>query len=171
MDAAAEGADEGTDEGGDVGGDEGGDEVVAEGADEERVMFHVPYREKDEAHAMGALFDWVEKKWCALAQRGMCAAQLCLAAPWPTLGQSAYRYAPNGGVAEAMDERWVRVGEVYDNGARVYFHVAYEDKEAAKDVGALWEPRARLWYSRDAGATNALSGLFARVPMGLIARG
>ena len=41
---------------------------------------------------------------------------------------------------------------------RTYFHVPFADKEAAKAVGAHWDPQRKLWYAPDAAVAESLLG-------------
>ena len=95
-----------------------------------RQWLRVPYEEKDEAKALGARWDIDRRLWYAPN------AEPALTRRWGMEGDGAPatdRGPADAAPAAALDVRWL--------------HVPYDDKEAAKALGARWDKAKRLWYA------------------------
>lgn len=85
-----------------------------------RVYLDVPFAEKGEVKALGGRWDRNEKAW----------------------------YVPEGANPEPFD-RWPRRQESradQPTQERLYLAVAYSERKAAKQAGALWDDDAKSWY-------------------------
>lgn len=92
----------------------------------EKQYINVPYKEKDEAKALGARWDRQQQSWYVPA--GMDAAPF---AKWAQASQSQGQ-AANAAQKPAQ--------------TRQYLAVPYEQRQAAKAAGALWDKAAKSWY-------------------------
>ena len=94
----------------------------AEDVKADRQYIDVPYKEKDDAKALGARWDRQRQSW----------------------------FVPHG-IDMAAFARW-KAGSSVDasskpvTDAREYLAVPYEDRVAAKAAGALWDKAAQSWY-------------------------
>ncbi len=101
----------------------------------ERAYLQVPYREKDEAKALGARWDRQQQSWYVPGgkdtgpfSRWMPVAE-SVAKAQPELPASPVRPSP-----QAPHER-------------LYLAVPYENRVEAKSAGALWDRVAKSWYA------------------------
>lgn len=98
-----------------------------------RVYLDVPYREKDQAKKLGAVFDRQHKQWYVPSGRNTDSF-----AAWLPKTQQA-----------GMSRSQPQAANGLRDSKRVYLAVPYEYKErtAAKKAGALWDPIAGSWYA------------------------
>lgn len=89
-----------------------------------RIYIDVPYREKEEAKALGAKWDRQEQSWYIPADKDESAF-----AKWTQREASAAR--------ETRESA----------GESVYLAVPYGERMAAKAAGAVWDQTARSWYA------------------------
>ena len=92
----------------------------------ERLYINVPFKQKDEAKALGARWDRQEQSWYVPA-----GIDLEPFAKW--------MQGPDAGEARTVDKP-------QPASARQYLAVPYGDRNAAKAAGALWDKRANSWY-------------------------
>jgi Antirestriction protein len=105
---------------------------------EGRKYINVPYREKNDAKALGARWDRQEQSWYVPA--GVDAAPF---AKWAQGAATAAAEArPAQQAPEAQDG-----GQKAAQQARQYLAVPYEQRNAAKAAGALWDKAAKSWYA------------------------
>jgi len=98
-------------------------QVQQQSASDERQYINVPFREKDEAKQLGARWDRKEQSW------------------YVPSGIDTTRFAKWGkGTATSVAE----VKPIQQ--ARQYLAVPYEQRNAAKAAGALWDKAAKSWY-------------------------
>ncbi|MCP4287509.1 MAG: DUF1738 domain-containing protein [Gammaproteobacteria bacterium] len=90
----------------------------------------VPFREKDEAKALGARWDGQARAW--YVPTGMDTAPF---AKWA-------REAAVQAQAPVDSSQGEKVGQ-----ARLYLAVPYVERSAAKTAGALWDKSAKSWYA------------------------
>jgi antirestriction protein ArdC/phage/plasmid primase-like uncharacterized protein len=121
------------------------DAVLAEGwkstpsteaAKTERAYLQVPFREKDEAKALGARWDRQQQSWyvpggkdTAPFNRWMPGADPVAPKDQPELPPSQVQPSP-----QAPQER-------------IYLAVPYENRVEAKSAGALWDKAVKSWYA------------------------
>jgi len=91
----------------------------------ERRYINVPFREKDEAKQLGARWDRKEQSWYVPAGVGIDTAHF---AKWTQEGATS---ASEGKPTQQT---------------RQYLAVPYEQRNVAKDAGALWDKAAKSWY-------------------------
>lgn len=104
----------------------------------ERQYISVPFKEKDEAKQLGARWDRKEQSWYVPA--GVEAAPF---AKWAQGAATAAAEArPTQQAPEAQDG-----GQKAAQQARQYLAVPYEQRNAAKAAGALWDKAAKSWYA------------------------
>jgi putative DNA primase/helicase len=89
----------------------------------QRTYISVPYREKEEAKALGARWDRAEQSW----------------------------YIPHG-VDSDLFTKWrtpvvENTPQILKTQQRFYLTVPYGERDAAKAAGALWDRVARSWYA------------------------
>ncbi len=89
-----------------------------------KIYLDVPYREKEEAKALGAKWDRQEQSWYIPADKDESAF-----AKWKQRDASIAREARKSG------------------GERVYLAVPYGERVAARAAGAVWDKTARSWYA------------------------
>lgn len=89
-----------------------------------RIYIDVPYREKEEAKALGAKWDRQEQSWYIPADKDGSAF-----AKWKQRDASAPRES-----RKPEEER-------------VYLAVPYGERKSAKAAGAVWDQSARSWYA------------------------
>ena len=97
-------------------------QTLAEG---DKIYIHVPYEQKEQAKALGAHWDIQERSWYIPAE----------VAPEPF---SAWRQET---APEPID---IKVHEPEQD--RQYLAVPYEERESAKQAGALWDNATKAWY-------------------------
>ncbi|MGZ4823079.1 MAG: zincin-like metallopeptidase domain-containing protein [Terriglobales bacterium] len=95
----------------------------------ERVLIAVPFRQKEEAKALGAKWDRQQQSWYVPA--GVDPAPF---AKW--IGQGAAVEAAAG-----QDSATARGAD------RIYLAVPYHERGAAKAAGAQWDTAAKSWYA------------------------
>ncbi|CAK0836482.1 unnamed protein product [Prorocentrum cordatum] len=99
-----------------------------------RTYLEVPFPEKDEAKALGAKWDPDQQKW--FAEPGAGAAGVARWLPRRAAGGAERRPPEAAGVAQAYPAKpW-----------RTYLQVPFKEKDAAKLVGARWDPDRRQWF-------------------------
>lgn len=99
-----------------------------------RMHIDVPFRQKDEAKALGAKWDRQEQSWYVPAGLDPLPFE-----KWFPRGRNAADDQPSqqAGQAVAIDAP----------APRQYLAVPFEDCEQAKAAGALWDPAAKSWYA------------------------
>lgn len=97
-------------------------------------LITVPYKEKEEAKALGAKWDRNEQSWHV--PPNVDPAPFAKWAQQPAAGeaQSAAAIAGRAGVSEALE-------------SRAYLAVPYSDRTKAKAAGAKWDKAAKSWYA------------------------
>jgi putative DNA primase/helicase len=107
---------------------------------DEKVYINVPFKEKDEAKSLGARWDRKEQSWYVPAGVGIDTARFekwAQGAATPAVEAKPTQQAP-----EAQDG-----GQKAAQQARPYLAVPYEQRNAAKAAGALWDKAAKSWYA------------------------
>ena len=99
---------------------------------DDKVYIHVPFREKNEAKALGASWDRGQQSWYIPA-----GVDQALFSKWKQSGDSMSN-AEATNIKAATDD--VRAD-------RQYLAVPYRDRVAAKAEGALWDKQAKSWYA------------------------
>lgn len=112
--------------------------ATADGQKTAKLLIEVPYKQKDEAKALGAKWDRQEQSWYVPA--GVDAARF---AEW-ALGaaKTAAGEAPPVPATAADSEPAPKLTE-----GRQYLAVPYNDRAAAKAAGAEWDKAAKSWYA------------------------
>jgi len=95
----------------------------------EKIYINVPYAEKDQAKTLGARWDKQEQSW-----------YVPVGIDFSNFEKWSHR---NTGTEEHHTKE-IRTEEAIDS--RRYLAVPYEDRQAAKDAGALWDKHAKSWY-------------------------
>lgn len=120
-----------------------------------RFFFCVSFREKDDAKALGARWSPERRLW--YAEDAATAAKL--RARWRPIAHEPMSptspATPSRQVAPATPSRQVTPA-TRSTTAPVYFAISYDDKDAAKALGAQWNQQHRLWYADDAAAVASL---------------
>lgn len=102
-----------------------------------KVLLDVPYKQKEEAKALGAKWDRREQSW--YVPIGVDVAPL---AKWA-------REAPQQGLAGAkapyLEEGMAGARE--GSGERAYLAVPYGERSLARSAGAKWDKTAKSWYA------------------------
>ncbi|HQE40791.1 MAG TPA: zincin-like metallopeptidase domain-containing protein [Zoogloea sp.] len=109
---------------------------------DEKVYINVPFKEKDEAKSLGARWDRKEQSWYVPAGVGIDTARFekwAQGAATPAVEAKPTQQAP-----EAQDGGQKAAQAVQQ--ARQYLAVPYEQRNAAKAAGALWDKAAKSWY-------------------------
>lgn len=107
----------------------------------ERQYISVPFKEKDEAKQLGARWDRKEQSWYVPA--GVDAAPF---AKWSQgAATPAVEAKPTQQAPEAQDGGQKAAQAAQQ--ARQYLAVPYEQRNAAKAAGALWDKAAKSWYA------------------------
>jgi len=130
---------------------------------QERTYIHVPYREKDEAKALGAKWDRGAQSWFVpeggdLAKFEKWQAQppkTDQPAPKPESGPASESTAEAPNIEAAAPQQAERTAPAADL-ARQYLAVPYEERGAAKAAGAQWDKAAKSWYVGPSGDTAKL---------------
>ncbi|HRK11127.1 MAG TPA: zincin-like metallopeptidase domain-containing protein [Thauera sp.] len=107
---------------------------------DEKVYINVPFKEKDEAKSLGARWDRKEQSWYVPAGVGIDTARFekwAQGAATPAVEAKPTQQAP-----EAQEG-----GQKAAQQARQYLAVPYEQRNAAKAAGALWDKAAKSWYA------------------------
>ncbi|CAI10570.1 plasmid-specific DNA primase (plasmid) [Aromatoleum aromaticum EbN1] len=106
-------------------------------APDERTYLNVPYKEKDDAKALGARWDRKEQSWYVPP-----GADATPFAKWaqgtaqePALARTADMPALDYGAGQKAAQE------------RVYLAVPYGERSAAKAAGAAWDKVAKSWYA------------------------
>lgn len=121
---------------------ERGREAVEQDAlDTAKMLIVVPYKEKDEAKALGARWDRRQQSWYVPA--GMDPAPF---SKWSQTG------GPEAGkvASSAATSMQTEIG-------RVYLAVPYSERGEARAAGALWDKAAGSWYAGPQGNMAALA--------------
>ena len=103
----------------------------------ERTYINVPYREKNEAKALGARWDRQEQSW--FVPPGVDTAPF---AKWAQ--QPAQEAAQSTTTAQPTQEQAQGRKAAQE---RAYLAVPYGERGAAKAAGALWDKAAKSWYA------------------------
>ncbi|QSQ54806.1 DUF1738 domain-containing protein (plasmid) [Xanthomonas translucens pv. undulosa] len=115
------------------------DQQPAQAQAAERQYISVPFKEKDEAKQLGARWDRKEQSWYVPA--GIDAAPF---AKWAQGAATAAAEArPTQQAPEAQGDGQKKAAQQ----ARQYLAVPYEQRNAAKAAGALWDKAAKSWYA------------------------
>lgn len=96
----------------------------------EKIYINVPYAEKDQAKVLGARWDKQEQSWYVPV-----GIDLSNFEKWSQSNNSA-----NAGHLTKQDSA------EDESHTRQYLAVPYEERQAAKDAGALWDKHAKSWY-------------------------
>ena len=110
--------------------------LVRSAENEKLTFLNVPYREKNEAKALGAKWDRQEQAWYVQA-----GADLTAFARW-------VQVAAEPAQQRLQEQRPVDATphELRGRQGRQYLAVPYEDREAAKAAGAEWDKVMKSWY-------------------------
>jgi len=103
----------------------------------ERQYIDVPFKEKDEAKGLGARWDRQQQSW--YVPPGADAALFSKWAPGVTTTAVEPRSAQSAPEAQGEAQKPAQQ-------ARRYLAVPYEQRNAAKAAGALWDKAAKSWY-------------------------
>ena len=95
---------------------------VQQEVETDKTFLNVPYREKEEAKALGAKWDRQEQAW------------------FVPPGVDVVPFAKWANTMEATSQASTTKNE------RQYLAVPFADRQAAKDNGALWDTAAKSWY-------------------------
>jgi putative DNA primase/helicase len=106
-----------------------------------KMLIVVPYKEKDEAKALGAKWDRRQQSWYVPADMG----------PAP-FSKWLQRGAPETGKVESPIATATQT-EI----ARVYLAVPYSERGEARAAGALWDKAVGSWYAGPNGNTAVLA--------------
>lgn len=106
----------------------------------ERQYINVPFKEKDEAKALGARWDRQEQSWYVPA--GVDASPFAKWAQGATTAAVEPRSPQAAPQATGEAQKPAQRAEQ----ARQYLAVPYEDRNAAKAAGAQWDKAAKSWY-------------------------
>ena len=104
-----------------------------------RVKLQVPYKEKDEAKALGATWDRKEQAW--FVPPGVNTEPFAKWAVQPPQNAANQSLAESAAIAHVENSAPKSVSE------RVYLAVPYSEREEAKKLGAKWDTKARSWYA------------------------
>ena len=102
----------------------------------ERHYINVPYKEKDEAKSLGARWDRQQQSWYVP----------------PGVETAPFTKWAQGGATAAVEPRSTQEATQSQATAqkpeqkRQYLAVPYEQRQAAKAAGALWDKAAKSWY-------------------------
>lgn len=102
----------------------------------ERQFINVPFREKDEAKALGARWDRQQQSWYVPGN-----VDVGVFAKWV---QGAATAAAEGRQEERGGQQQ---GEAQSTQQRTYLAVPYGERGAAKAAGAMWDKAAKSWYA------------------------
>jgi len=105
----------------------------------ERQYINVPYREKDEAKGLGARWDRQKQSW--YVPLGTDTAPF---AKWAQGAATAAVEPRSWPAPEAQGEAHKPAQQAPQ--ARQYLAVPYEQRNAARAAGALWDKAAKSWY-------------------------
>lgn len=103
----------------------------------ERHYINVPYKEKDEAKSLGARWDRQQQSWYVP----------------PGVETAPFTKWAQGGATAAVEPRSTQEATQSQATAqkpeqkRQYLAVPYEQRQAAKAAGALWDKAAKSWYA------------------------
>ena len=115
-----------------------------------RTYLAVPYREKDEAKALGAKWDKAEKSWYVPAGANVEPFQKWLSsaveAPAGDLGQSLPGERAQRPTAPEQPQEGQTMQET-PRQAREYLAVPYGERTLAKANGAKWDAARKSWYA------------------------
>jgi len=107
----------------------------------ERQFINVPFKEKDEAKQLGARWDRKKQSWYVPA--GVDAAPFAKWAQGAATAAVEPRKAQEAPQAHAGGQKAATAPQE----ARQYLAVPYEQRNAAKAAGALWDKAAKSWYA------------------------
>nr|QGW60597.1 hypothetical protein [bacterium] len=107
----------------------------------ERQYINVPFKEKDEAKQLGARWDRQQQSWYVPA--GTDAAPFAKWAQGAATAAVEPRKAQEASEAQAGGQKAATAAQQ----ARQYLAVPYEQRNAAKAAGALWDKAAKSWYA------------------------
>ena len=110
--------------------------VVRSAEDEKCIYLNVPYAEKNEAKALGAKWDRQAQAW--FVPGGLEAAPF---ARWVSISLEPVLQKPQDPMPSDA-----ALAELRGREARQYLAVPYEDREAAKAAGAVWDRVLKSWY-------------------------
>lgn len=110
-----------------------------------RVKLQVPYKEKDEAKALGATWDRKEQAW--FVPPGVNPEPFAKWAVQPPQNAANQSLAESAAIAPVENNTPKTASE------RVYLAVPYSEREEAKKLGAKWDTKAKSWYA-EGGSEN-----------------
>lgn len=115
----------------------------------ELVYFIVPYDQKDKAKAMGARWNNERRKWYMPCTHSGLADMLEAFAPADYIQDSS---AHSQLVNANLKRRVLAAREEARRLKRIRFHIDYDNRERAKELGAKWDPLLSCWYVEDGNA-------------------
>ncbi|OEZ97395.1 zincin-like metallopeptidase domain-containing protein [Duganella phyllosphaerae] len=104
-----------------------------------RMLIDVPYKQKDEAKALGAKWDRQEQSW--FVPGGLDPAPFARWAPQEREQPAAGLQAPSATAANAPDSLDPPMAQ------RQYLAVPFDDRAQAKAAGAQWDRSAKSWFA------------------------
>lgn len=126
-----------------------------------KTLIDVPFREKNEARALGAKWDKDQKSWyipegvnTALFARWMQPKQEALAeeaVPDDTPQEEAVERQV-AAIQQEYQAAKTEEAPAEENASRVYLAVPYEEKEEAKALGAKWDKANKSWFMESSNA-------------------
>lgn len=126
-----------------------------------KTLIDVPFREKNEARALGAKWDKDQKSWyipegvnTALFARWMQPKQEVLAeeaVPDDTPQEEAVERQV-AAIQQEYQAAKTEEAPAEENASRVYLAVPYEEKEEAKALGAKWDKANKSWFIESSNA-------------------
>jgi putative DNA primase/helicase len=120
----------------------------------DRTPLQVPFKEKDEAKALGARWDRQAQTWYAPPGRDLSVFARWTPAAAATTPANSQTNAPINTTTHATNNTPTEAGsgdtvlskDLAQETARVYLAVPYHERNAAKAVGARWDKVAKSWY-------------------------
>ncbi|WP_425117456.1 zincin-like metallopeptidase domain-containing protein [Burkholderia ambifaria] len=109
----------------------------AQSSQSDKTYLNVPYKQKEEAKALGARWDRQQQSWYVPAGVDP--------APFAKWAQGAATAAADGSQTTAAAETKQR--EQKPEQTRQYLAVPYGERLAAKAAGAIWDKAAKSWYA------------------------
>ncbi|WP_367899687.1 zincin-like metallopeptidase domain-containing protein [Xanthomonas oryzae] len=109
----------------------------AQSSQSDKTYLNVPYKQKDEAKALGARWDRQQQSWYVPAGVDP--------APFAKWAQGAAVATADGSQTTAATESKEREKKLAQT--REYLAVPFGEHQAAKAAGALWDKAAKSWYA------------------------
>jgi len=108
----------------------------------EKTLINVPFKEKDEAKALGAKWDRQEKSWYVPAN-----VDLSGFAKWiPVASENLTATQPTEQLSSIDETPAAVIVPDTSQKEREYLAVPYGERAAAKAAGAVWDKVAKSWY-------------------------